>query len=82
MDVKVSNESGKQYWMEGTGCLRTEGENRPSRPTHIVLAWTYRGRETGCNVETLKDIAYCLREPKGGGSMPNILYESDWFRWI
>ena len=24
--------------MEGFGCLRAEGENRPSRPGHIVIA--------------------------------------------
>lgn len=31
------NESGKGYWMPGFGCLRTEGENRPSRPGHCVV---------------------------------------------
>lgn len=32
----VCNESGKGYWMPGFGCLRAEGENRPSRPGHLV----------------------------------------------
>lgn len=35
--VKVFNESGHGYWMEGCGTLRAEGENRPSRPGHIVI---------------------------------------------
>ena len=38
MKQKIFNESGKGYWMEGFGCLRAEGENRPSRPGHIVIA--------------------------------------------
>lgn len=38
MKQKIFNESGKGYWMEGVGCLRAEGENRPSRPGHIVIA--------------------------------------------
>lgn len=32
----VCNESGQGYWMQGFGCLRAEGENRPSRPSHVV----------------------------------------------
>ena len=32
----VCNESGQGYWMPGLGCLRAEGENRPSRPSHLV----------------------------------------------
>jgi len=32
----VCNESGKGYWMPGFGCIRAEGENRPSRPGHLV----------------------------------------------
>jgi len=40
--------------MEGFGCLRTEGENRPSRPGHIVLGCDlYNGVVTGsvaCNM--------------------------------
>ena len=37
MDARIFNESGKGYWMCGFGCLRAEGENRPSRPCHIVI---------------------------------------------
>lgn len=33
----VFNESGPGWISEGFGCLRCEGENRPSRPTHTVL---------------------------------------------
>ena len=74
----VCNESGKGYWMSGFGCLRAEGENRPSRPSHCVVypavAWTYRGRENGCNIETQDELAYALREPSGGGSQANVVY--------
>ena len=45
MDVKAFNESGKGYWMEGFGILRAEGENRPSRPSHIIcFAWANSGK--------------------------------------
>lgn len=40
----------------------------------ICYAWTYRGRENGCNVEMQKELAYCLREPGGGGSASMICY--------
>lgn len=39
----------------------------------VCYAFTWRGRESGCNVEMQKEIAYCLREPGGGGSNPMIL---------
>lgn len=32
----VCSESGPGYWMPGFGCLRAEGENRPSRPGHLI----------------------------------------------
>ena len=38
------------------------------------FAWTYRGRDGACNVEMQEDVGYCLREPSGGGSQPNIVY--------
>lgn len=34
--TRIFNECGKGYWMEGFGCVRAEGENRPSRPGHVV----------------------------------------------
>ena len=36
-EATVFNESGPGWISEGFGCLRCEGENRPSRPTHTVL---------------------------------------------
>lgn len=36
IEPSVCNESGHGYWMPGFGCLRAEGENRPSRPCHLV----------------------------------------------
>ena len=38
-----------------------------------ATAWTYRGRDGGCNVETQDELSYALRNPSGGGSQPNIL---------
>ena len=52
---------------EGFGTLRARGN---------CFAWTYRGRENGCNVEVQSELAYCLREPSGGGSQPNICYRN------
>jgi DNA (cytosine-5)-methyltransferase 1 len=38
-DVERSfRETGPGYWGEGVGCLRAEGENRPSRPSNVVVA--------------------------------------------
>jgi DNA (cytosine-5)-methyltransferase 1 len=37
LDRVVCSESGPGWWREGFGCLRAEGENRPSRPSHVVL---------------------------------------------
>jgi DNA (cytosine-5)-methyltransferase 1 len=34
---RVFYESGPGWISEGFGCLRCEGENRPSRPTHTIL---------------------------------------------
>ena len=36
----VYYESGPGWISEGFGCLRAEGENRPSRPTHTVVVGT------------------------------------------
>lgn len=33
----IFSESGPGWWSDGFGCLRAEGENRPSRPSHVVL---------------------------------------------
>ena len=38
MDVVAMRESGQGYWMqdEVAGTLRAEGEDRPSRPSHVI----------------------------------------------
>ena len=53
------NESGIGYWMPGFGCLRAEGENRPTRPNHVVVedgaiaCDLYNGKITGDKAATL-----------------------------
>ena len=34
--VVVAGETGHGFWQEGVQALRAEGENRPSRPSHVV----------------------------------------------
>ena len=51
-------------------------EDAPGSAGGSCFSWTYRGRDGGCNLELQENIGYCLREPSGGGSQPNILYES------
>jgi site-specific DNA-cytosine methylase len=34
--TSIAHESGQGWWTEGVGTLRTEGENRPSRPSHVI----------------------------------------------
>ena len=68
------------------GCVDTMGVERDigreprSDPGCVVYAFTYRGRENGCNVEMQKELMYSLRNPVGGGSQPNILvcYGENW----
>ena len=49
----IAYESGQGYWMPGFGCLRADGENRPSRPSHCVIALQGNGIDraltAGCN---------------------------------
>jgi DNA (cytosine-5)-methyltransferase 1 len=43
-------ETGPGYWGEGIGCLRAEGENRPSRPSNVIVnatVWDARGNGDG-----------------------------------
>ncbi len=42
---RVFCETGPGWISEGVGCLRAEGENRPSRPTHTVMAHGQGGAE-------------------------------------
>lgn len=45
-NIVAMRESGQGYWMEDdvAGAIRAEGENRPSRPGHIVKQSGYRVR--------------------------------------
>lgn len=55
--AEVSHETGRGWWKtdDVAGTLRAEGENRPSRPGHVVNrgveAYALRGREDGVEVE-------------------------------
>lgn len=56
------------------GNERDSGREPRSDAVCVVYAFTYRGRETGCNVEMQKELMYSLRDPSGGGgSQPYIL---------
>lgn len=87
MMEKIYNESGKGYWMEGFGCLRSEGENRPSRPGHVILGCDlYNFQVTGstacnlnassCNSPTHSgpSALICLNDQ--GGDIMNVSEES------
>lgn len=80
--VGVFNESGIGYWMPGCGCLRAEGENRPSRPSHCVIALQANGIDradtAGCNgagwrfnesytLNTIDRHAVCYENHQHGG---------------
>ena len=60
---KVMYETGQGYWQEGehSGCLRAEGENRPSRPSNVVCSWN--GDVTPKSSE---DVSVTLRSQQGG----------------
>ena len=71
--MMIFNESGKGYWMDGCGCIRAEGENRPSRPGHIVVGCDlYNGTLTGgvaCALTASMEVA--------GHSGPKVLIYPD-----
>ena len=67
--MKVFNESGKGYWMEGFGCIRAEGENRPSRPGHIVC---FRTDAVLIMEKRDKDVRCAAFM---GGQAPDVVYE-------
>ena len=83
--TKIFNESGKGYWMEGCGCLRAEGENRPSRPNHVVLGVDlYNGQITGdkaCNMNANSNASANHAGPSmlilndQGGDIMNVNYD-------
>ena len=60
---KVMYETGQGYWQEGehSGCLRAEGENRPSRPSNVVCSWN--GDVTP---KASEDVSVTLRSQQGG----------------
>jgi DNA (cytosine-5)-methyltransferase 1 len=62
---RVFYESGPGWISEGVGCLRAEGENRPSRPTHTVV----HPRVTG----TLCASAAGMSRPAGMASETDLL---------
>lgn len=52
-EVQSIHETGQGFWVESdvAGTLRAEGENRPSRPSHVIahtLTACHRSSEDGC----------------------------------
>ena len=68
--------------MPGFGCLRAEGENRPSRPTHCVVE---PSAFMGGQGAAARSIAYCddgttptlKSAPSGGNTVPDVCYPTD-----
>lgn len=64
---KVFYESGPGWIGEGFGCLRAEGENRPSRPTHTIVEPIHKNFKDMvcedllpyCPTEPYKDLCLC-----------------------
>ena len=77
---QITDDSGVYHCVRGCGgagyqqgyVLQHMGEQDSGSECY---AWTYRGREGGCNVEMQHELSYAIREPSGGGSAPNILYK-------
>ena len=78
--VAAFRESGQGYWMEGTGPLRAEGENRPSRPSNIVA---FPQNMSGTQCASSEDLAANLQAKnptaiafnlrgREGGAMPEL----------
>jgi len=61
--VMSMHETGKGFWKKAdhSGCLRAEGENRPSRPSNVVCSWN--GDITPKSAE---DVSVTLRAQQGG----------------
>lgn len=73
----VYNESGQGYWMPGFGCLRAEGENRPSRPGHLIcfaqIARTLTaGNRTPCIDRDQNVVRYDARGNDDGTRCPTL----------
>lgn len=74
-DREVYNESGRGYWMHGFGCLRAEGENRPSRPSMCIVqasgfkaGQSAQARSIGWEMEKTPTLA----AEAGGNSIPSV----------
>lgn len=65
-------QSKRQYSIDGVYPALNAGQGIGGQAHGVCYAFTWRGRENGCNVETQEELAYCLREPGGGGSNPMI----------
>lgn len=62
--MKIFNESGKGYWMEGFGCLRAEGENRQSRPNHLIcFGW---GNSANQNLSESETVSPTIKATRSG----------------
>lgn len=66
----VCSESGPGYWMPGFGCLRAEGENRPSRPGHLICFAQNQRNE----VRNLGDHIGALAAEPGMKQQPCLVY--------
>lgn len=55
-NVVLTRESGQGYWMQDdkSGCLRAEGENRPSRPSRVIVQHMQVRRLTPVECERLQ----------------------------
>lgn len=65
LPVVAMRESGQGYWMQDdiAGTLRAEGEDRPSRPSHVI-GQAFQCSQSGARVG---DTAATLRGSTGGG---------------
>ena len=68
---RVFYESGPGFFTEGVGCLRAEGENRPSRPAHQIvepICFEPRGQDGVPRIHG--DISPTLNTMRGGQRQP------------
>lgn len=73
----AAHETGPGFWQEGNfaGCLRAEGENRPSRPSNIICAGFMGGQGAkaggiGFGEQTSPTIK---ASPSGGNQIPDVV---------
>lgn len=79
-DREVYNESGRGYWMHGFGCLRAEGENRPSRPSMCVVQSAGFKAGQGAQARSIgweKEKTPTLASEAGGNSVPSVCVAYD-----